>query len=50
MEEVQLVVKYYSILSYTFKPHSLLTQGFKKKNKAQENLFNHMCNFRARSE
>ena len=47
VEEVQQVVKYSSLLTYMLKPTSLLTQVFKKKNKAQEKLFIHMCNFGA---
>ena len=43
VEEVQRVVKSYSISSYMFKPTSLLTQGFNKNKKAQQKLFNHMC-------
>ena len=47
VEEVQQAVKYYSILSYMFKPTSLLTQVFNKNNKEQDNFFSHMCNFGA---
>ena len=50
VEEVQGVVKYFSLLSYMLKPPSLLAQGFKKNNKAQENLFNHMCHFGVQAE
>ena len=50
VEEVQRVVKSYSISSYMLKPTSLLTQGFNKNKKAQQKLFNHMCNFGARKE
>ena len=32
------------------KPTSLLTHGFNTNKKAHEKLFNHMCNFGARSE
>ena len=49
-EEVQRVVKYSSLSSYMLKPPSLPTQGFNKNNKAQEKLFNHMCNFGERTE
>ena len=47
---MQRVVKYSSLFSYMFKTSSLLTQGFNKNKKAQEKLFNHMCNFGAREE
>ena len=47
---MQRVVKYSSLSSYMLKPPSLLTQGFNKNKKAQEKLFNHMCNFGARLE
>ena len=50
MEEVQRVVKYSFLLSYMLKPPSLLTQHFNKNTKAQENIFNHMCNFGAWEE
>ena len=50
MEEVQQVVKYSSFSSYMLKPPSLLTQVFSNNKKAQDNLFNHMCNFGARAE
>ena len=50
VEEVQWVVKYSSLSSYMLKPIYLLTQGFKNNKKAQENIFNHMCNFGAREE
>ena len=45
--EVQRVVEYYSLLSYMLKPPSLITRGFNKNKKANEKLFNHMCNFGA---
>ena len=47
---MQRVVKYSSLSSYMLKPPSLLTQGFNNNKKAQENLFNHMCNFEAREQ
>ena len=47
---MQQVVKYSYLLSYIIKPPSLITQLFNNNKKAQENLFNHMCNFGARSE
>ena len=47
---MQRVVKSYYILSYMLKPTSLLTQGFNKNKKAQQKLFNHMCNFGAQEE
>ena len=50
VEQVQQDVKSFSISSYMLKTPSLLAQGFNKNKKAQENIFNHMCNFRARSE
>ena len=50
VEDMQRVVKYYSLSSYLLKYPSLLTQGFNKNNKAQEKLFNRMCNFGARAE
>ena len=50
VEEVQRVVKYYSLLSYMLKPPSLITQVFNKNKKAQKKLFNHMCNFGAQAE
>ena len=49
-EEVQWAVKYSSLSSYMLKTPSLPTQGFKENNKAQEKLFNHICNFGARAE
>ena len=42
---MQRFVKSYSLLSFMLKPPCLLTQGFNNNNKAQEKLFNHMCNF-----
>ena len=48
VEEVNQDVKYSSILSYILKPPYLLTQVFKENNKAQENIFDHMCNFGTR--
>ena len=50
VEEVQRVVKYSSLLSFMFKHPYVLTEVCNKNNKAQEKLFNHMCNFGARSE
>ena len=50
VEDVQRVVKYYFLSSYMWKPPSLLTQVFNKNKTAQENIFKHICNFRARSE
>ena len=50
LEEVQQDVKYSSLSSYMLKPTSLLTQIFNNNNKAQEKLFNHMCNFWAWAE
>ena len=50
MEKVQRVVKYSSLSFYMLKPPSLLTQGVNMNNKAQEKLFKHMCNFKARVE
>ena len=50
VEEVQRVVKYYSLSSYMLKPPFLLTQGFNKNKKSQGKLFSHMCNFGAREE
>ena len=43
-------MKYSSLLSYMLKLPYLLTQGFNKTNKAQENLSNHMFNFGARAD
>ena len=50
VEEVQRVVKYSSLFPYMLKPTSLLTLGFNKNKNSQENLFNRMCNFGARTE
>ena len=47
---MQRVVKYSSLSLFILIPTYLLTQGFNKNKKAQENLFNHMCNFGSRSE
>ena len=47
---MQRVVKYSSLSSYMLKPLYLITHGFNKKKKAQEKLFNHMCNFGSREE
>ena len=47
---MQQDVKSSSISSYMLKTPSLLAQGFNKNKKAQENIFNHMCNFEARVE
>ena len=44
------VVKYYYLSSFMLKPTYLLKQGFNSTKKAQEKLFDHMCNFGARSE
>ena len=43
-------MKYSSLLSYMLKPPYLLTHGFNKNKKAQENLFNHMYNFGTHEE
>ena len=50
VEEVQRVVKYYSLSSYMLKPPSLITKGFNKNKKSQEKLFKQMYNFRAPAE
>ena len=44
VEEVQKVVKYSSLSSYMLKPPSLIKQGLKSNNKAQEKLFKNTCN------
>ena len=49
-EEVQWVVKSASLSYYMLKPPYLITQSFNKNKKAQENLFNHMCNFGSQEE
>ena len=48
--DMQKALNYSSLSSYMFKPSHLLTHGFGKNRKAQEKLFKHMCNFRARAE
>ena len=47
---MQRVMKYSSLSSYMLKPPSLITHGFNKNKRAQEKLFNHVCNFGALSE
>ena len=47
VEDLQKALKYYSLLSYMLKPSHLLTQGFEKNRTAKENLFKHVCKFRA---
>ena len=49
VEEVHQAVKFSSLFSYIMKPTSLLTQRSKENNKAQEKLFNDMCNFGAQA-
>ena len=39
-----------SLSSYMLKYSNLITQGFGNNRTAQEKLFNHMCNFGARTE
>ena len=50
VEEVQRVVRDYSLMSYISKPPYLITHGFNKNKKSQEKFFSHMCNFWAREE
>ena len=47
---MQQAVKYYSLESYMLRPNSLLTKLFEDNNKAQENIFSHMCNLGAQKE
>ena len=50
VEDMQKSLKSSSLLSYILKPSRLLTNGFENNRTAQEKLFKHMCNFRARQE
>ena len=49
VKEVNHAVKSFSVFPYMLKPYYVLTQQFKENKKAQDKLFNHICDVESRS-